>query len=214
MSNELKKRVEEEVQRRTYTKTKYSDWQDDILAQVKGLVLDLGAGDGAFTVPMVESGLPVVASDLSHLRLVKLKAHTSRLAECDASNLPFKKQSFDSVLFIEVLEHLPDHETQKAALREFARVLKPSGRLILSTPNRPVYRVMTWFWRWLGGQKPDPTHYSELSWSELVNLCEDGWDIKYSRGKAGLIPLKSVQKYFSRKINWCYDILVVLETKK
>jgi len=46
--------------------------------------------------------------------------------------LPYEDASFDIVLLIEVIEHLENHRT---ALSELARILKPGGVLILTTPN-------------------------------------------------------------------------------
>ncbi len=47
-------------------------------------------------------------------------------------SLPYPDESFDLVLLTEVIEHLENH---RAAIAELARVLKPAGRLILTTPN-------------------------------------------------------------------------------
>jgi len=46
--------------------------------------------------------------------------------------LPYPSESFDVVLLVEVIEHLENHRT---AIGELARVLKPGGILILTTPN-------------------------------------------------------------------------------
>lgn len=46
--------------------------------------------------------------------------------------LPYPDASFDLVLLTEVIEHLENH---RAAICELARVLRPGGRLILTTPN-------------------------------------------------------------------------------
>jgi SAM-dependent methyltransferase len=46
--------------------------------------------------------------------------------------LPYPDESFDLVVLTEVIEHLENHRT---ALSEVARVLRPGGRLILTTPN-------------------------------------------------------------------------------
>jgi SAM-dependent methyltransferase len=46
--------------------------------------------------------------------------------------LPYPDASFDLVVLTEVIEHLENH---RAAVCELARVLRPSGRLVLTTPN-------------------------------------------------------------------------------
>jgi SAM-dependent methyltransferase len=46
--------------------------------------------------------------------------------------LPYDDASFDVVLLVEVIEHLENH---RIALSELARILKPGGVLILTTPN-------------------------------------------------------------------------------
>ena len=54
-----------------------------------------------------------------------------RLRFGDVTGLPFAAASMDAVLSLDVLEHVADHG---AALREFARVLRPGGQLLLSVP--------------------------------------------------------------------------------
>jgi SAM-dependent methyltransferase len=49
----------------------------------------------------------------------------------DGARLPFRDASFDTVVLLEVLEHVAD---APAVLDEIARVLKPGGRLLLSVP--------------------------------------------------------------------------------
>jgi len=51
--------------------------------------------------------------------------------KCPAYPLPFSESSFSSILCTEVLEHVPD---PKQAIGEFFRVLKPKGRILISTP--------------------------------------------------------------------------------
>ena len=50
---------------------------------------------------------------------------------CDISNMPVDNASFDAVLCSEVLEHVPD---PVSVISEFARILKPGGKLILTAP--------------------------------------------------------------------------------
>lgn len=51
----------------------------------------------------------------------------------ESSRFPYPDASFDCVLFCEILEHLLNDPLH--SLREISRVLKPNGRLILTTPN-------------------------------------------------------------------------------
>jgi SAM-dependent methyltransferase len=55
------------------------------------------------------------------------------LFNVEGDRLPYADNSFDVVLFCEVLEHLTNDPV--SALLEIRRVLKPGGRLILTTPN-------------------------------------------------------------------------------
>jgi len=70
------------------------------------------------------------------LRLVPQDARIPETLECVRGDLrerlPFEDAAFDWVIALEVIEHL---ENRHHALREMRRVLKPGGKLILSTPN-------------------------------------------------------------------------------
>lgn len=66
--------------------------------------------------------------------------------QADVHRLPFRDETFDLVLCTEVLEHLhaPD-----SALREMHRVLKPRGKLILTTPFAyAIHYAPTDYWRY------------------------------------------------------------------
>lgn len=97
---------------------------------------------------------------------------------CDISSLPFADNSFDLIHCRWVLEHL---EEPLKVFREFARVLKPGGRLLALTPN--VFHYATILSRvtpfrfhdwWLKGQGDHfRVYYRANSKSRLRRLCAE-----------------------------------------
>jgi SAM-dependent methyltransferase len=53
--------------------------------------------------------------------------------------LPFADSTFDAVVLADVIEHIPRAEL---AVAEFARVLRPGGRLVMATPDRAVLETI------------------------------------------------------------------------
>lgn len=97
-----------------------------------GRVLDAGCGDGEtrHRLGALRPGLHVVCCDLSWVR-------GGGVVRADVQALPFGGESFDAVLLLAVLEHVPSHE---AVLAEARRVLRPGGAVVVTTPN-PLYGV-------------------------------------------------------------------------
>jgi len=91
-----------------------------------GRMLDIPAGDGPIAREARALGYRVYGLDLFPKRGLEG-------VQADAcAPLPFRDASFDVLLSMEGIEHF---ENQTGFLRECARVLKPGGRLILTTPN-------------------------------------------------------------------------------
>lgn len=106
------------------------------LGDLSGLkVLDCPAGDGRTTYQFQQAGAHVTSADLFP-NFFKLKS--TPCDEVDLSQgLPYDDDSFDIAICQEGIEHLED---QLFALQEFSRVLKKSGKLIITTPNISNYR--------------------------------------------------------------------------
>ncbi|GAC1316818.1 MAG: hypothetical protein NVSMB25_03280 [Thermoleophilaceae bacterium] len=94
--------------------------------------LDLGCGDGRLTA-LVDAGR-VTAADVSTVALERARGRAPHaeplLLEPDA-RLPLADSSFDLVLCAETIEHVRDTQL---LLSESRRVLRPGGRLALTTP--------------------------------------------------------------------------------
>ncbi|MBF6567422.1 MAG: class I SAM-dependent methyltransferase [Candidatus Binataceae bacterium] len=117
-----------------------------------GIALDISAGDGLSTRLLKHRGWRVVSTE--H----RATAPGWVSAELD-DHLPFRSASFDLVVMLEVIEHVPDIPH---VLCEIGRVLKPGGIAILSTPNRlnvtsRVHYLLSGFYR--GRRAPLPYRY-------------------------------------------------------
>ncbi len=93
-------------------------------------VLDIGAGRGALSFQLSAAGYQVAACDL-YPNDFEVPNVECRLVDADAP-LPYDDATFDLVLAVELVEHIEDHQT---LFTEVARVLKPDGRFLLTTPN-------------------------------------------------------------------------------
>uniref|UniRef100_A0A7C4XTV1 Class I SAM-dependent methyltransferase n=1 Tax=candidate division WOR-3 bacterium TaxID=2052148 RepID=A0A7C4XTV1_UNCW3 len=137
----LKSLFDEEAKGSFVGFSKYETWNQDILSACCGFTLDLGCGDGAYTREMLKRKQKVVSADISEIRLRRVQKNNSLVVNCSAIHIPFKDNVFDSVLFREVLEHLPTYYDQRKALIEIKCVLKNNGRLILSIPNKKILHL-------------------------------------------------------------------------
>jgi len=105
-----------------------ADW---FARQPRGRVLDLPAGRGDDSRRLVALGYDVVPADLFP-ETFDTRIGPKCVPADLAARLPFDDAKFDYLLCSEAIEHLPD---QLAMLRECARVLRPQGRLFVTTPN-------------------------------------------------------------------------------
>lgn len=121
-----------------------------------GAVLDVAAGPGNVAVELVRQGAAeVVALDLSFNMLAEgARRGHERITwvNGDAQALPFPDASFDAVTISFGLRNIPDPQL---ALREFARVTRPGGRVVVcefANPTAPPFRAL--YRRYLVGALP------------------------------------------------------------
>ncbi len=106
-------------------------------------VLEVGAGTGDFTMPMLESGYRLIASDINESMLAVLRRDLDEAGlgdRCevrveDVFNLSFPDDTFDLIYSVHVIPRFLNTDDQRAALTEIARVNKPGGMLIFNYRN-------------------------------------------------------------------------------
>jgi SAM-dependent methyltransferase len=120
-----------------------------------GPILDLGCGPG-LNLGRVRRAFPserVFGVDIS--RAAVRIAAAAGVVRADAHRICFPDGSFSAVLLTHVLGHLAEPD---AALREVRRILRPSGVLVLTTPNLRFVEVLRPFnERGLLPYRPDET---------------------------------------------------------
>ena len=104
-------------------------------------ILDVGCGEGLAQVAIGRlhiSQLRLVGIDLAASKVAAARqetiSHNQRVgfAAADARRLPFKDGVFDSIYCVAVLQHIDEIDT---AVREFARVTVPRGRVLAVEPD-------------------------------------------------------------------------------
>jgi len=96
----------------------------------EGAVLDVPCGTGGLCRHLRTQGYEVVPADLNP-SLLQLPDLDCRRADLDGA-LPFEDESFDAVCCVAGLEHT---ENPRHVLREFRRVVRPGGWVIVQVPN-------------------------------------------------------------------------------
>ncbi|MCX7661416.1 MAG: class I SAM-dependent methyltransferase [Candidatus Omnitrophica bacterium] len=96
----------------------------------RGRLLDAGAGEGILSYRLKQMGFEVYTLDIddSFFKIAEVDFKKSDLNQV----LPYKDEFFDYIICVEVIEHL---QNTFSLIREFYRILKPKGKLVITTPN-------------------------------------------------------------------------------
>jgi len=111
--------------------------EEQVLLKDK-MVLDIGCGGGILTEALAQKGAKVTGIDLSAKSLEAAKNHQGNLSIdyqlISAEDFALQKpESFDVITCMEMLEHVPD---PASIIQSCYQLLKPQGKLFLSTINR------------------------------------------------------------------------------
>jgi 2-polyprenyl-3-methyl-5-hydroxy-6-metoxy-1,4-benzoquinol methylase len=106
--------------------------------RIKGKkILDMGAGYGTTSSYLTQMGYEVTAIDLDEdsIKIAKDLDPQINYLKVNAESLPFKKQSFDTIVLRDALHHFYGESDFEKVKSEIIRVLKPKGVLIFFDPN-------------------------------------------------------------------------------
>jgi SAM-dependent methyltransferase len=128
-------------------------------------VLDIASGEGYGSALLAQCARSVVGVDID----AESVAHANQrygephchFKQGQALALPIEDHSVDAVVCFETIEHLDNHD---GLMAEFKRVLRPSGWLVLSSPDKASYSDQTGY--------DNPFHIKELYRDELLALLE------------------------------------------
>lgn len=129
-------------------------------------VLDIASGEGYGSAMLAKVARHVIGVDNSesvivHARKTYIEDNLEyRLGSCES--IPLADSSIDLVVSFETIEH---HDQHQAMMREIRRVLRPGGVLMISSPDKYEYSVVT--------QYRNPYHVKELYREEFETLLSD-----------------------------------------
>ena len=115
-----------------------TQWPQKMDGQV---ILEAGCGMGRFTQIVLETGAEVVSFDLSNAVEANLRNNGDsghvQIVQASIYEIPFRKESFDKVFCMGVLQHCPD---VRAAFMSLVPFLQPGGEIVVD-----VYQKHTGF---------------------------------------------------------------------
>lgn len=164
-------------------------------------VLDLGCGSGKFFDIFRNRkfvGLEIDPNKIKHIS-------DGLVIRGDATNIPLKDSTIDGVLCTEVLEHVKDY---KKVIQEIKRVLKTSGKALITTPNKKY----EFYKKFLSFLKIWPHSYDRwIPTNEICEYCKGSFDVEVK----GVIPvnLLGLEKHLADKLGKNSETVVLMLKK-
>ena len=121
---------------------------------VGGDILEIGTGSGYGVEVIAPKATRYITVD-KQLPQNPLQLENVEYYDMEVPPIEFENCSFDAVVSFQVIEHIEDDMT---FVREVARVLRPEGKFVVSTPNAPMSLTR------------NPWHVREYKANELYNL--------------------------------------------
>lgn len=171
------------------------------------VILDIAAGTGTSSAAFASTGATVIPADFSlgMLEVGQKRNPGLPYTAADALHLPFADNSFDAVTMSFGLRNVSD---RAVALREFLRVAKPGGQLVICEFSHPTFTPFrTVYTEYLMAALPfvadrvasNPAAYRYLAesiraWPDQKELAEDlaaaGWErVRWRNFSGGIVAI-------------------------
>ena len=156
-------------------------------------MLDIGVGCGIFLPELAQHCAELHGLDIHpnlHLVADMLQKEEIRatLTKGSITDLPYPDKHFDAIVCMSVLEHLYEHDIDKA-IREIRRVATDDASIFLGFPvENPISRTMLHIaYIWLPGAKLNDEHVS--THKDILHTVPRHLDIVQSQHFPGVVPL-------------------------
>ncbi len=183
------------------------------------IIYDMGCGEGVLVNEYRQKGYQITGLDLNYL--------SEFIVQGDFLNSGLADASVDVILCLDVIEHL-FFPQQERALAEFARMLKPGGRALVTVPNLAhlASRVAFFFSGRLVRTSSIERHPGDRPVGEYIRLIEKHFRIRQRKGFFPTFPVISMftvimpssviwmHRLYNRLLaypNWCFLNAFVLE---
>ncbi len=160
-----------------------------------GPLLDVGCVTGRIIVP-IQDNIEACGLDFSISFLDKLKKQSKNkmmLIAGGVENLPFKDNSFKTIICVRVVQHLSKREKQ-IAVNEMARVLEKGGKLILLNYNSlsllSIYKTLC---KTVGNRWP---RWPLKKWGWIIDEYNTVWEMEKMFKTAGFNIIKTYGSVF------------------
>lgn len=115
------------------------NFDDPLSLPAEGWLLDLGGGTGRSSAGLADKVGQLLLCDLSLPMLKKAESKgIIHRVQASATALPFAEGSFNRIMVVDALHHMPDQHTTTG---EMIRTLKSGGRLLIEEPDIRLFAV-------------------------------------------------------------------------
>jgi len=138
------------------------------LKNIKGKLLDIGCGNGVFMDFMTKHGWETMGIDFDEKAVDITKSKNLNVKLGGLKEQHFPSDYFDAITLSHVIEHIYN---PISLLKECYRILKKTGKVVISTPNNQSLGHKYFKNNWRGLEPPRHIHiFSPISLIHLINL--------------------------------------------